>query len=41
MTLVEELREAMNKHYPDAVCIGGVCYFPLDSRILKIGRAHV
>ena len=34
MTLVEELREAMNKHYPDAVCIGGVCYFPLDSRIL-------
>ena len=34
MKLVEELREAMNGRYPDAVCIGGVCYFPLDSRIL-------
>ena len=30
MTLAQELREAMHRHHPDAVCLGGVCYFPIN-----------
>lgn len=30
MTLAQELREAMGRRHPDAVCLGGVCYFPMD-----------
>ena len=34
MTLVQELLASMGRRHPEAVCIGGVCYFPLDRRNL-------
>ncbi len=31
MTLGQELREAMSRRHPDAVCLGGACYLRLGS----------